>query len=103
MKTIILENGQIIEKLTLKEALTMIYDCYINNKDFLTDDFSLYIKYKNGTEYYISATDEIGKFKKTGIETVIENNPCTYQVYGLYQLVKVDESEDDENCTWLVI
>ncbi|MDV3427879.1 MAG: hypothetical protein LIR50_12780 [Bacillota bacterium] len=103
MKIIELVNGQIIEEYEiLKEIKSMIMDNYINNKEFLNDDSSLYIKYKDGSSYYICGTQEDGIFKKTGIKTVIENNPETYGVYGKYKLTKVDNSESDNICTWLI-
>ena len=103
MKDIYKENGQCIEVFTsLKEALVMVYDQYINNKEWLDDDFSLCIEYKNGSFYFLNDQDEDGKFKKTGIKTIIESNPNTYQVYGDYEIIKTDTEEDDENCTWIV-
>lgn len=102
MKTIELKNGQIIEEYeNLKEIKHMIMDNYIHNKEFLDDDCSLYIEYKDGSSYYICG-DEDGTFKKTGIKTVIENNPETYSVYGNYKPTKVDDEEPDDICTWLV-
>lgn len=103
MTSIELANGQLIDIMeNLKEVKKFIDDAYINNREYLDDDSSLYVEYKDGSHYYLHGADEEGAYKKTGIKTVIEDNPCTYTVYGDYELVKVDENEDDENCTWLV-
>lgn len=98
-----LANGQIIEEYTsLKEIKSYIEDCYINNKDFLDDESSLYIEYKDGSTYSICVYEEEGKYKRTGIKTVIEDNPSTYAVYGDYKLVKTDSNDNDMECAWLV-
>lgn len=103
MRTIELVNGQIIEEYSsIKEIRQYIEDSYINNKDFLDGDSSLWIEYKDGSIYYICGTEEEGTYKKTGIKTVVESNPSTYSVYGSYQLIKTDPNDDDENCAWLV-
>lgn len=99
-KIITLTNGQLIQVLgSYKEALTYIMDCYIDNKDYLTDDSVLYIKYKDGSEYILTASCEEGKFKKTGIATMIEDNETCYVVYGPYEIIKMDDTvEDSESC-----
>lgn len=103
MKQIELANGQIIEEYeSIKEIKQLIEWNYVNNKEFLDDDSSLYIEYKDGSTYYLSGANEEGIYKKTGIKTVIESNPCTYSVYGEYKLVKTDTEDDDINCAWLV-
>ena len=108
MKTIETKGGMIFEVVeSLKEIKSYIMDCYIDNKEFIDDDFALYIRYKDGSEYYLSGSDENGKFKKTGIETVIESNHCTCVLYGNYRIYNVDnieeeysEEADSENCFW---
>lgn len=108
MKTIETKGGMIFEVMTSrKEILSYIMDCYINNKDFIDDDFSLYIQYKDGSSYYIGGNDEEGKFRKTGIETVVESNPATTVLYGNYKIYNIDDIEeeysekvDDEEKFW---
>mgnify|MGYP001537681936 CR=1 FL=1 len=53
MKIIETKGGQIFEISTLKEIIPYIMDNYINNKDFLDDDSSLFVAYKDGSSYYI--------------------------------------------------
>jgi len=103
IKSIELSNGQIVEVLkNLKDTIEFIKDCYIENKDYLDDDSSLYVEYKDGSYYYLSGACEEGKFKKTGIKTVIEDNPCTYTVYGAWKAVKTDDNDDEENCCYII-
>lgn len=86
----------------MKDALEFIMDNYINNKDFLDSESRLYIEYKDGSYYYLSLGIEEGKFKKTGIKSVLEDNPGTYVVYGKWEAVKTDSSDNDENCTYII-
>ena len=73
----------IIEKYTLKEIIDLIMDNYINNKDYLDEEQYVSIEYKDGSSYILYGDGEkIGKFKKNGIAKVIEDNGCTYSVYG---------------------
>lgn len=101
MKTIETKGGMIFEVCeSLNEVKSYIMDAYINNKEFIDDDFSLYIRYKDGSEYYLSGATEDGKFKKTGIETVVESNPATCVIYGnyrIYNLDDIDETYNEEN------
>ena len=103
MKSIELSNGQIVEVIkNLKDAIEFIKDCYVENKDYLDDDSSLYVESKDGSYYYLSESEEKGKFKRTGIKTVIEDNPCTYTVYGKWKAIKTDDNEDDETCCYII-
>lgn len=95
MKTIETKGGMIFEVYeSLKEIKSMIMDCYIDNKDFIDDDFALYIEYKDGSFYYLSGATEEGKFKKTGIATVIESNPATTSLYGNYRIYNIDDTAE---------
>ena len=92
-----------------KEAIAFIMDSYINNKEWIDDDFSLYIEYNDGSCYYLSGTVEDGKFKKTGIKTIIESNPSSFSLYGEYRIYNTDNTEeeyseenDSEEKTWNV-
>lgn len=108
MKTFETKGGMIFEVYeSRKEILTMIMDCYIDNKDFIDDDFSLFVQYKDGSFYYLSGATEKGRFKKAGIETVIESNPATTSLYGNYRIYNIDDTEeayseeaDDEEKFW---
>lgn len=111
MKTIETVGGQIFEIYeTLKEIKEMIMDCYINNKGYISNDQSLFIEYKDGSTYYATGDYEEGTFKKTGIKTVIESNPCTFSLYGDYRIYNVDdmemeyseENDTDEDILWNV-
>ncbi len=79
--TIIVEEFE-----SLKEAKEMINDCFINNRDYIGGEDSLYILYKDGSCYILDRHIEIGRYKKTGIKSVVIDNPNTYQVYGRYNL-----------------
>ena len=110
MKTIETKGGMIFEVIeSLKEIKAYIMDGYIDNKEFLDDDFALYIRYKDGSEYYLCGATEDGRFKKTGIETVIESNPSSYIIYGKYRIYNIDDIDeeyrqetDDEEKFWNV-
>lgn len=73
---------QYVEEYTRRGILTYIMDNYINNKDYMSDDMTLYVEYNDGSTYYLSNNYEEGKFKKNGIKRVIEDNGSTYSVYG---------------------
>lgn len=79
--TIIVEEFE-----NLKEAKDMIYDCFINNREFIGEDDSLYLLYKDGSSYILTNNIEIGSYKKTNIKAVVIDNGNTYQVYGDYNL-----------------
>ena len=91
MKTINIGNQIIEEYTSLKEIVSMVVDNYITNMDYLIPDQTLYIEYKDGSSYYVSDCIEYGKFKKTGIKKVIEDNGSTYAVYGNYSIRIEDE------------
>ena len=79
--TIIVEEFE-----NLKEAKGMINDCFINNREYIGEDDSLYILYKDGSSYILTSNIEMGTYKKTNIKAVIIDNGNTYQVYGNYNL-----------------
>lgn len=93
-KTDIRPNGTIIEILTSrKEVIEFVNDYYLDNIGMLGDDFYLYIEYEDGETFEVDNDEIIGKFRKTGIKTMVESNPACYFVYGQY------EYEEDEICT----
>ena len=64
-----------------------------------TDDF-LWVQYKDGSHYCIGNEGEEGKFKKTNIEAIIDENPCTTAIWGkvdIYNIDDIDEKYSEEN------
>lgn len=70
----------------LKEAKDMINDCFINNREYISEDDSLYVLYKDGSSYILTSSIEMGIYKKTNIKSIVIDNGNTYQVYGDYYL-----------------
>ncbi len=98
MRTIETKGGQIFEILTnVKEAVAMALDNEIEmwKNDSLDDDYTLYIEYKDGSYFYLSADNVEGKFKKTGITKMIESNPCTTAIYGNYRIYNIDDTNEE--------
>lgn len=112
MKTITTKGGQIFERWeSRKEALHDVVDIIDgirfslelieSNNPYIhsVDDF-LWIRYKDGTHYCIGEEGEEGKFKKTNIEAIIDENPCTTMLFGnvdIYNINNVDEKYSKEN------
>ncbi|WP_195615488.1 hypothetical protein [Intestinimonas butyriciproducens] len=103
------KSKQVFEICTRKEITEYMMDCYITNKEFLDDDSSLYVEYKDGSHYYISGAVEEGRFKKSGIKVVIESNPSSFVLYGAYRIYNIDDTDeeysdeaDNEEKTWNV-
>jgi hypothetical protein len=95
MTTIKKENGQIFEIFnTQSEAVEMIKDCFKNNKEWLSDDDTLYIRYKDGSSYYLSEGIEEGSFKRIGLELVIISNGSTNQLFGTFEIVQNEKYGD---------
>lgn len=110
MKEFTTKGGQIFDIFaSLNEAKAYIMDNYINNKEFIDDDFALFIEYKGGSYYYLCGSEECGTFKKTGIKTIIESNPATFTLWGEYRIYNIDDTDeeysaeiDDESICWNV-
>lgn len=110
MKTIETKGGQIFEIWeSRKEALHYIEMMDIN-PEWWDDNDTLYIGYKDGSCFYIGG-DGIaeGKFKKTGIASIIYSNCSTTAVYGEYTIYNIDdinetytEENDEEEKIWNV-
>ena len=65
----------------------------INNKEYMSDDMTLYIEYKDGSTYYLGGSFDDGKFKKTGIKNVIiRDNKDTYRTVDVQDWITNDES-----------
>lgn len=109
MKTLETKDFQIFEIFeSLKEAKATINQDYIDNMDYISEDDTLFIKYKDGS--YFSIFDVVeGTYKKTGIETVIISNGSTTQIYGNYRIYNMDDTDveysadvDTEDIFWNV-
>lgn len=81
-----------------------IIDCmdeYIENIEydwFDASDESFSILYKDGTFDYVDEEYDGHKVKRNNIQSIIDNNPCTYAVYGDFEIneygvVTVSDSE----------
>lgn len=114
MKTIETKVGQVFEVWeSRKEALHDVIDIiegikYALDNDQRTDD-SLWIQYKDGSHYYIGEDGEEGKFKKTNIESIIDENSSTTMFFGnvdIYNIDDIDEKysleTDDDSKFWNV-
>lgn len=112
MKTITTKGGQILEVWeSRKEALHDIADIIDGIRSAIetgqeTDDF-LWVQYKDGSHYCIGDEGEEGKFKKTNIEAIIDENPCTTAIWGKVDIYNIDdidekysEENDDESKLW---
>lgn len=103
MKNIDLGNGQYIEKMTLNEAIKYTQQAIEDFQYTNTESEDTYlVVYKNGTTFYLGDGEMMGKFKKTGIKSVIINNPETFCVYGKYQVEKANEKDLDAECCFIV-
>lgn len=110
MKTIETKGGQIFEIWeSRKEAIHDIEMMEMDPEWWDSND-TLYISYKDGSCFYIG-DDGIaeGKFKKTGIVSIIYSNTCTVAAYGEYTIYNIDdidetytEENDDEEKCWNV-
>ena len=105
MITITTKGEQIFEVWeNRKEALHDIADIindirFANEIGQRTDDF-LWVQYKDGSHYCIGEEGEEGKFKKTNIEAIIDENACTTMIWGkvdIYNIDDIDEKYSEEN------
>ena len=113
MKTIETKSGEIFEIWeSRKEALKDIVDniMWFDDTGVWDSDSTLYIAYKDGTCFYVDdCGNREGKFKKTGIVSIIYSNACTTAVYGEYEIYNIDdvdekysEENDSEEKFWNV-
>ena len=98
MKTIITKGGQYFEiRESRKEALKDVVENIIWNNDtgWWDSDSTLYIGYNDGTFFYVDdCGNREGKFKKTGITSIISSNACTTAVYGEYEIYNIDDVDE---------
>ena len=55
---------------------------------------SLWIQYNDGSHYYLGDQGEEGKFRKTGISCIIEENEATTMLYGKYVIYNMDDMDE---------
>lgn len=78
--SITMENGDIIERYTQKEMLTILRDF----KDYgvMDDDMAIDIMYKDGTYKGYRGGDDTSKMKLSNIDTIIYTNDATQGFSG---------------------
>lgn len=113
MKTIVTKSGQYFEIWeSRKEALKDVTENieWLDETGYWDSDSTLYIGYKDGTCFCVDDFGNCeGKFKKTGITSIIYSNACTTTVYGEYEIYNIDdvdekysEENDSEEKIWSV-
>ena len=75
-----MDNGQILERYTLKEMVDILKETKDNGTVWKDDGFS--ILYNNGDMKFYAPGDDISKVKTTGIEGVIYENGSTTAYAG---------------------
>lgn len=55
---------------------------------------SLWVQYTDGSHYYLGDLGEEGKFRKTGISCIIDENECTTMLYGHYVIYNMDDTSE---------
>ena len=98
MKTIVTKGGQYFEIWeSRKEALKDVVEniMWLDDTEYWDSDSTLYIGYKDGTYFYVDdCGNREGKFKKTGITSIIFSNACTTAVYGEYEIYNIDDVDE---------
>ena len=103
MKQIETAEGQLFEIWTsrteaLHDITTIIDDIryaleHPENPYMVIDD-SVWIQYKDGSHYYIGDQGEEGKFRKTGISCIIDENSATTMLYGDFVIYNIDNMDE---------
>ena len=75
-----MDNGQILEKYSLKEMQSSLREAKQNGE--LWSDYAYDILYKDGTQAHYTGGDDMSKVKLTGIQAVIEDNGSTLAYAG---------------------
>ena len=77
-----------VEEMTLKEAIEYAVDWYNGLKEMPEGyaNMYMYIEYKDGSIYSNSDGDEDGRFKKTGIKSMVLDDGYEYYIYGKYTM-----------------
>lgn len=82
-------NCESIVEITTRKDILGYVDELIENIEYGYDmsDYSCEILYKDGSYDYINMNDYDGhKVKRTNIESVVYNNPCTSLVFGNFEI-----------------
>lgn len=93
MKTIETKGGMIFEIWTSRKEALHDIDMLDFDMEWWGEDDALYIKYKDGSHFYIGSEIE-GKFKRTNIETIIYSNSATTCLYGNYRIYNMDDTAE---------
>ncbi len=78
-----------IEIMSTQKDIFDWLDQYIENLKydwFDAADESFQILYKDGTTEYIDSSYDGHKIRRQNIKSMVYNNPCTYIVYGDYEV-----------------
>lgn len=75
-----MDNGQILERYTMKEMLDVLKETKDNGNVWNDDSFA--ILYKDGNMSFYSGGDDISKAKTTGIQGIIYENGSTIAYSG---------------------
>lgn len=78
--SITMENGDILERYTQKEMLSILRD--LKDNSVMDDDIAIDIMYKDGTYKGYRGGDDTSKMKLSNIDTVIYNNDATQGFSG---------------------
>lgn len=78
--SITMDNGQILERYTMKEMLDILKETKDNGTVWADDGFS--ILYSNGDMKFYSSGDDIRKVKTSGIQGIIYENGSTTAYSG---------------------
>ena len=93
-ETITMDNGQILEKYTIKEIKDIIRDT-VNYSDGIVDnDDQFAILYNDGSVKIFGGGDDITKYKKTGIKGIIYENGSTSGYAG--KGIKIENLNETE-------
>lgn len=95
-----LDNGQVIEKYSMKYMKNMILKEYKDN-GFMPDDDAVYIRYKDGTEAVYGGGDDTSNMKLTNIDHVIYANENTDAFAGNNVSINPD-SDDPNDIRWTI-
>ena len=95
-----LDNGQIIEKYSMKYMKDNILKDY-KNQGYMPDDDYIYIKYKDGTDARYGAGDDTSNMKLTNIESVFYYNEATDAFAG-DNIVAYPDSNNPNDIHWVI-
>ena len=83
-------KATVVETKRQKDILDILDECLENAKqygwDYIFEDMSFYIEYKDGKTYEAGSCWEDGVYKKKNIKRIIHENPMDTMVYGDYEV-----------------